>query len=217
VSSARLTACAAFVALASTTVGAPLRAAPRPADPWTPERVLRFVLDLETQLQTLVELEFAGYEEKRNRASTGECHGAPALPLITASYALSRVRNFATGKALTCYVATYLGCQVGKWIVQSSAMQQIPPPSVPFKQSKVTIVEQTANRVVADVQEASVEDVHHDILGDWDDATSRVIPFTEEQLAKVSALSRYTFIRSADRGWRISDRKPPHPWECRPN
>jgi len=147
-----------------------------------------------------------------HRRFQGMCQGAEVHGGIKKSVAMPRIQAMVTGKALTCYVASYLGCSDGDWIVASSRVVNV---RGPFTRAKVTIIEQTAERVVADVAEVPVEDLAYltarVVEGDDDDEGR---PYTDAEVAAVKHRSRYTITRGSDGVWRISDRVPSFKWIC---
>ncbi len=122
-------------------------------------------------------------------------------------------RNFATGGALACYLGNYLGCFDGEWLA-SRCPTRYRPAGLPFKRSKVTIVEQTADRVVAEVGEVVYTEVFQGVpmVSQGEDELSR--PFTDAEIAAVKDWSRYTIVKGKDGVWRISDRKTSYGWFC---
>src|SRR5262249_52249533 len=110
------------------------------ADSWTPERVRTFVLQVEREMNNLME-----EQGKTAAPPPGICHGAEVVRAFKKSEALRRVRSLITGKAVDCYVTTYLGCSNGDWIGRSFA-SEYGPEMVPYTLSKVTIVTQTTDR-----------------------------------------------------------------------
>jgi hypothetical protein len=180
----------AFVQLASS--HSPL-AAPK-ADVWTPERVRTFVLKVEREMDKLA----AALSEWRYPGLNGPSGGIPES--WTKKVATPRIRAYLEGEAVACYAFTYLGGEG--------------PLYKPFNRSKVTIIEQTADRVVANVTEIYVEEYFDGeakcCLGD-----DHQVPFTKAEIAAVKNSSRYTITRGKDGVWRISDRKPSFPWVCK--
>jgi hypothetical protein len=147
-------------------------------------------------------------------AVSGTCHGENVVAVVKRSEALTRVSGLLQEPALSCYLTTYLGCNVGDWLGVGLSSEW-GPETKPFTRSKVTIVEQTDVRVVADVQEIAFEQVEKGIAGDWI-ATDHPHPYTDQELAPYpNTGSRYTISKGADGVWRISDRKPPFAWECK--
>src|SRR5262249_34935018 len=128
---------------------------------------------------------------------------------IKKSVAMPRIQALVTGKALDCYVVTYLGCDEGTWIGSSGALG-MNVKEKPYTLSKVTIVDQTAERVVADVDEHTWELVDKGVLHEQD--TWRRM--TKADIKWRSDRSRYTISRGEDGVWRISDRKPQFRWLC---
>ncbi len=182
-------------------------------DAWTPELIRATVIHIEAAMEELQALEAPPVRHGKPIPIAGTCHGEPLTSVIERSFAMSRARDLLSGKALSCYVANYLGCPVGPWIGKSASSYYTPEMKA-FTRSKVTIVEQTEDRVVADVVEADTEQIYNDVLGEWDDANSKYVEFPDEVLARYTNVSRYTLTR-AGYVWRISDRKSPFKWECR--
>ena len=201
----------ALAGFASTLIAwarAPLAA----SDEWTPDRVRAFVLRAEVEM-----LHLASEQLKAKPAFKGTCHGSEVYVAVKKSVAMPRIQGLVTGKALSCYVASYLGCSQGDSIARSNDLIMI---RRPFTRAKVTIIERTTDRVVADVTEASTDDVafHVDAFHldarvvEGDDDSSR--PYTDAEVAAVKDVSRYTITRGSDGVWRISDRKPTFKWIC---
>jgi hypothetical protein len=187
---------------------APLAAAKAPKPEWTPDQVRRFVLGVERLMDGL----YLAQAEGEHPELAGTCRGYPMSRAIKRSVALSRMHGFVGGKALRCYLATYLGCDAGPWIGRPTA-DAVGPELRPFKRAKVTIVEQTPDRVVADVTEIPTDDLFDGdakvYLGEDD-----VRPYTEAEIAGVKDASRYTITRVNGWMWQITDRKPSFPWVC---
>ncbi len=182
----------AAIALLQLAWGRPPLAAPK-ADVWTPERVRTFVVKVEREMGNLA---LARTESRHPPLSKTCCGGSPEARIKTS---VARLRGYLEGKAAACYSATYLSGQE--------------PDFKPFNRSKVTIVEQTADRVVADVTEVWFEQ-YFDGEAKWYTGEDHVKPFTEADIAAVKDSSRYTITRGKDGVWRISDRKPSFPWAC---
>jgi hypothetical protein len=209
-----------IVSLALAILGAarPSLAAPN-GDGWTPDRVRDFVIRVEAQMVKLSDRQLGTYVR-----DAGTCRGWTIRYGIEKSVALPRIQALVTGRALTCYVASYLGCSAGDWIAGTSNFIAA---RSPFTRSKVTIIEQTKDRVVADVAETTYpgaddfvatvaldeddEDDEHD--DEHHEQTHR--PFTDAEVAAVKDVSRYTITRGADGVWRISDRQPSFDWICK--
>jgi hypothetical protein len=183
---------------------------------WTPERVRTFVLNVEREMEKLEALEYPDPPPKAPRPTVGPCYGESVNGLVKTSLTLPRVREMVTGRAFSCYVATYLGCDNGEWIGESES-SHYGPARKPFTRSKVTIVEQTPDRVVADIVEASSEEVTHGVIAEWNDRLGKYIEYTDAEVAMYKDISRFTISRDAKSVWRISDRRPSFDWECRPN
>ncbi len=177
-----------------------------PTASWTPERVRAFVLEVHLSIEKVVD----DLTKKRDRSKIiGECFdGEPAGALAKTGEVLPLLEKKITGTALPCYLASYFGCTVGAWIGRAG-MAKIGPGFVPFTRSRVTIVEQTPERVVADVIEADINVVIH---GEIDRGQ-----ISEKTEATLKEKSRYTLTRGAAGVWRISDRQVSFDeWECRP-
>jgi hypothetical protein len=142
----------------------------------------------------------------------GNCKGYPIGPAIKRSVALSYMRKVIGGKALNCYLATYLGCNAGEWVGRPTA-SAVYPNAQPFKRSKVTIIEDTRDRIVADVTELSSEELFDDVPTDMS-SEDEPHPFTEAEIDAITIKSRYTITRGKDGHWRITDRKPNFKWVC---
>jgi hypothetical protein len=91
----------------------------------------------------------------------------------------------------------------------------------PFTHSKVTIIEQTAERVVADVTETTYP--QYSSCGNYcagvplsGHGDGVVRPFTDAEVAAVKTSSRFTITLGTDGQWRITDRKPSFEWACTP-
>ena len=187
---------------------APTPAAPPaaiPAAPWTPERVRDFVLGVHLSIEKVID----ELTRKRDRANIiGECYGGESAgALAKAADILPLLEKQITGPALPCYLASYFGCTIGEWIGRAG-IAKVGPGFVPFTRSRVTIVEQTPERVVADVIEADLNSV---IDGEINRAE-----ISEKIEASLKEKSRYTLSRDSSGTWRISDRRPSfEDWECR--
>ena len=204
----RCRASLAVIALAPLAWAPAALAAPK-ADLWTPERVRAFVLKVEDEMDKLQVEEGQVTLPPMERT----CWGMRPDSGLKKSVALPRIKAYLEGDAAVCYVLTYLGCGMGEWIGRPLG-NFLGPLRKPFKRSKVTIIAQTADRVVADVTEISFED---DFDGDAKLYLGEdyVVPYTEAQVAAVKDSSRYTITRDKDGVWRISDRKPSFPWVCK--
>lgn len=137
----------------------------------------------------------------------GTCFGdRPATKSVKVSEVQREVAQYATGPAAQCYRASYFGCTIADWIARAG-LAQSGPAFGPSSESKIVIVEQTRNRVVADVFEQDDRLIDPDGRIDKDMAGVPPPAFTPK--------SRYTITRGADGHWRIFDRKPNFAWECR--
>jgi len=177
-----------------TTPLAPLRT-PADGKAWTADQIRGFVVRTDTQMQ-----EIYGAEDWLSPDPSATCHGDPIARAIEKPRVLALMRSFVSAKLTDCYIATFLGCQAGDW-VGAGFSSSVGPGQRPFSLSKVVIVEQTADRVVADVTEASSDSV--------DDAGVLLAESgdPEPDASWVKSSSRYTIARERDGVWRISDRK----------
>jgi hypothetical protein len=193
---------------AAPVVTTPSPAPARPAEPaWTPERVNSFVVEVDQAAQKLAYEVASKIAKDPERKLLGSCYDEPAADLGPASAIVPQLEQRLTGAALDCYLATYFGCRVGDRIA-SAGVAQHGPGGAPFRGAKVTLVEASADQVVADVDEADYNDVldggrlNKDETGD---------------MTSFGIHSRYTLSRDGAGTWRISDRKPSFKeWECRP-
>jgi hypothetical protein len=174
---------------------------------WTSDRVRAFVLRVESEMDKLIDEQVAG----RNPHLDGTCVGYVIDHAIKKSVALPRVAGMITGKVLACYVASYLGCDAGAWIASSEGLSLVVKRK-PFTLSKVTILEQTPDRVVADVVEADLGVLQKGVRVDR--FTLRPLMADEVGELGTTGKSRYTITRGKDGTWRISDRKPSFEWLC---
>ena len=197
---------AAFGLVLLASVQAPL-AAPE-AETWTPDLVRAWVLGVDTLMYKLYDRQ----DRTEHPSLPGACKGYAMESAIKRSEALSFMRPVIGGKALDCYVATFLGCRTGAWFGRPRS-SDIDSVLRPFKRSKVTIIEQSTDRVVADLTEISYENFYDgdakEYLGEDD-----VRPLTDAELAEFTDKSRYTITRGKDGHWRITDRKPSFAWTC---
>lgn len=190
---------------------APAQRTPGSATPsWTADQVRDFVLGVERELTKLQKLEFQS--KPKPLPTNGTCDGEPLEWVIQTSVVMPRLKAMIGGKALPCYVTTYLGCAFGAWIGRGVASQW-GPLTLPFTLSKVTIVEQTPAKVVADVVEAPIESIYDGVAKE-SDGDGHTRPSTEEEMSGYTTTSRYTITRGKDGVWRVTDRKPPYPWQC---
>jgi hypothetical protein len=188
------------------------RGAVSPSSRWSPDRVRDLVLRVQREMDLLEAQEYRTAEKGRHPAAM--CHGQQAAIFIDKAQVIRRVRPLLAEPALSCYVTTILGCDLGSVIgVDVPVDGRSPSEYKPFTLSNVTIIEQTTDRVVADVQELGFEEVDNGVAGTWTDEEPR--RFTAKELAKSGRTSRYTISKGADGVWRISDRKPPFQWECK--
>jgi hypothetical protein len=179
------------------------RAKPVVAKPWTAARVRTFVLELQRSIDKLVD---QGHEGMADKKVVGKCYGQDATAFLEAKQVEPVLAARVTGKALPCYLASYFGCRVGDWF----ALAGVAATTVgkqPFTKSKVTVVEQTADHVVADVRE-----VDGTILTAGAIDTGRGGATNEP-----TVVTRYEFVRDGKGVWKISDRQVTFKeWECRP-
>jgi hypothetical protein len=177
------------------------RAASTHPPAWTPERVREFVVDTE---QLVYKLRSKQLEKHGGAQAKGECYGEAAYPLGQISEIVPALETRLTGHALRCYLASYFGCRMGD-SVASAGISLDGPRAVSFNESRTTILEQTADRIVAQMSEAPSDMV---LLGKL---TKEADGKTEHKHS-----SRYTLTRDAKGVWRISDRIPSFKeWECR--
>lgn len=185
--------------------------APRAAldgDQWTPEAVLTFVRNIDSAMESL----YSQQDERQHPRLAGSCRGYPVDGAIKRSRVVALLRPVLAGKALNCYLATYLGCDVKGWIARPMA-SVVGAELKPFDRSKVVIVEQKPDRIVADVTELPYEEV-------WDGVATVYLgedehrPFTDAEIDAITDKSRYTLTRGKDGHWRITDRKPTFKWIC---
>ena len=187
-------------------------------DPHTPEGVrtllltgFRYVADLQRQL-------LDPYTDGP-KTIIGRCYGQPAYGVAKLSEVVPTLERSMTGPALRCFVASYFGCTVGDRFAEAGSVFSDYAGQEPFAQSKVTFIENTPDRVVADVVEQDGEDrFDTGVLGKPGARGHRASPAEiADANARAEYHSRYTFVREATGGWKIYDRKPNNPWECRPN
>jgi len=145
---------------------------------------------------------------RESREPMGTCFaGQPAVKSVELSEVRRSVERFATGPARQCYLASYFGCTIGDWIARAGVAQS-GPAFAPHDRSKVVVIQQTPDRIVADVSEVEARLVSSigDLFSDYD---PKIAPPTVEKM------SRYTLTRDTEGHWRIYDRKPNFEWECR--
>ncbi|HVZ74865.1 MAG TPA: hypothetical protein VHJ20_20930 [Polyangia bacterium] len=178
---------------------------------WTPDRVRAFVVHVELEMEKLQNAQFPDHWHDHPSAVPGTCLGGAIVGAVKKAIALPKMQPLITGNAFACYVATFLGCDNGEWIAESNESLK-EPDRKPFKRAKVKIIEQTADKVVADVAEAPSEIVSNGeaLVPDSDPGQ----PISDAEVAKINDYSRYTITRGTDGVWRISDRKPSFPWVC---
>jgi hypothetical protein len=163
--------------------------------PLTPAEILRFLIKTEDDVRWFRHL----LEQSRKPAERrvlGTCFGGrQAWYLAKREEVLRGLGAWVTGPAVQCYVATYFGCSIGDDIGIAGLAMPGGPLREPWDGSKVTIIEQTRDRIVAEVTESSEPD------GDPADTAHH---------------SRFTLVRDAAGTWRIWDRQVTQEWECRP-
>ena len=167
-----------------------------PADRWSSERVRDFLLGI----QKLIDEDIVRARKTyKGSDEIGECYGEAAVRYLKAAEVLPRLQTRLAGRALDCYVASYYGCRIGEWLAVAGVASN-GPSHVVYPKSSVKIVQQSADRVIADVTEANYEALAQGSVGRGDQSHSR-----------------YTFSRDAGGVWRVSDRVPAFDqWECRP-
>lgn len=175
--------------------------------PWTPDRVRTFVLGIH-----LATREFLGglFKKREPSVMLGDCYDSEGVrSLAKKADILAFLEKRITDPALPCYVASYFGCTVGDWIGNAGVAVHGGSDLEPFTESRVTIVEQTPDRVVADILEAPMELVIDGVLD-----REQLGPGEE---ANINTISRYILSRDQAGVWRISDRQVTFElWECRP-
>jgi hypothetical protein len=205
-------ACLVLVALAAAcrteasptgTAARPSPAAPAGESPaWTPDRIRQFVVETDRLL-----LAKRGEVMKKHLGdqAMGQCYGEPAYPMGKASDILPVLESRLTDKALRCYLASYFGCRLGDSIASAGVSLNVPI-AAPFQEARAAILEQNADRVVAEVGEAEFNMV----------PGGKLDPTQADGKSELIYKSRYTLVRDAKGVWRISDRVPSFKeWECR--
>jgi len=136
----------------------------------------------------------------------GRCHGSDAIELAHKGDILPNLETRVGGKALPCYIRFYFGCVVGDWVAAVASDAPFGPNLVPYRDSKVTVIEASPTYVVADVQEL-IADAESDGQPFLDHIGVNEDPFRT---------SRYVLERGDDGHWRITDRVPPKEdaWRC---
>jgi hypothetical protein len=138
--------------------------------------------------------------------AAGECYGEAAYPMGKAAEIVPPLETRLTGQALRCYLATFFGCRLGDSIA-SAGVSLNEPMAVAFYEARTTILEQTPNRIVAEVGDAECN------RGQTDGTLD---PAQADGKSEHEHKSRYTLTRDAKGVWRISDRIPSFKeWECR--
>jgi len=176
----------------------------KPSSPaWTPERVREFVIDTEQLVQ---ELRAKQREKHGGGQAQGECYGDDAFPAGKVSEIVPVLEARLTGQALRCYLATNFGCRMGDIIARAGVSRDVIA-ALPFHEAKAAILEQTPDRVVAEVGEAEFNMVNLD---------GKIDPKQANGTIEHKRRSRYTLTRDDKGVWRISDRIPGFKdWECR--
>jgi hypothetical protein len=183
--------------------------APASGKPLTAAAVRTLLFDLH---RALFLLQRKGHSEKYQALAKGvppgTCYGGPATPFMKAADVLPTLEARVTGKALSCFVASYFGCRLGDWLAEAGVAAEGVAYST-YDKSKVTIVEQGPNRAVADVVESDSGD-----LTDGKIDYGRVGGFGQESLVT----TRYELTRSPQGKWLVSARNVTFKeWECRAN
>ncbi len=203
---------------ASAPVSAPTQSARIPAPaisvarqehdpPWTPDRVRTFVLGIHLEVHDFLRELF---KKREPAVMLGSCFDTEGVrSLAKKADVLAFLEKRVTGPTLPCYVATYFGCTLGEWIGNAGVALRGGSDFEPFTTSRVTIVEQTPDRVVADILEAQMELVIDGVLDREQ--------LSEQELADMNNITRYVLSRDEAGVWRISDRQVTFElWECRP-
>jgi hypothetical protein len=153
------------------------------------------------EIQDLIDADIARAAKQFDGSKEiGKCYGETAvLRRLKVSEVMPRLEARLSGRALDCYVASYYGCRVGDWF-GSAGVSSYGPSHVIYRKSPVKIVEQTPDRVIADVTEANYEALAQGSIDRRDQSHSR-----------------YTLTRDGKGVWRVIDRVPAfEQWECRP-
>lgn len=176
-----------------------------PAAAWTTERVRDFVLETHQLIDREVRRAYKSFD---GRKAMGKCYGEPAKGLIKTAAVLPVLETRIQGKALQCYVASYFGCRVGEWLAVAGVALR-GPSHLPYAESTVTLIEQTADKVIAEVTEISSDVLKAGVLD------KSKIPAGQD-LKDLNVQTRYILLRDARGAWRIADREPAAgDWECR--
>jgi hypothetical protein len=170
--------------------------------PWTPERVRDFVLETHG---LLMKVRGDALTKHYGGQAIGQCYGEPAYLMGKASDIVPVFEQRLTGRALACHLASYVGCRLGDSMA-SAGVSTNSPVAVPFQEAKAAIIEQTADRVVAEVSEAEYNMVRD----------GKLVPGEGDGVFEHKNKSRYTLTRDAQGVWKIADRVPSFSeWECR--
>jgi hypothetical protein len=178
---------------------------PAPGNAWTPDQVRAFLFKVEDVTDDLIWHQINSFHPM-----AGTCEGSSITYAIKKSEVISQLGGLVSGDALRCYMRTYLGCDIGGRL----AMVSHGMPSA-FTRSKVTIIEQTADRLVADVAESYYAKTNGHVAMAIDSEDTDARPYTDAEVAAVKEFSRYTFTRGKDGVWRISHRTPSVGWLCK--
>jgi hypothetical protein len=100
-------------------------------------------------------------EKHMNAQAAGECYGDSAFPVGLATEIVPVLETRLTGQALRCYLASYFGCRLGDSIA-SAGVSRAGIPAASFLEAKTAILEQTPDRIVAEVGEAEFNMVNTD-------------------------------------------------------
>lgn len=169
-----------------TTARAKKAATPEPV--WTADDVLTFLLDTERELNAV--LPFPEWDEAEPPI-VGQCWGADKRGYWKAADVLPVLDKRMMPTVRNCRMVDF-GCRIGPWIALHSGGQVY----LPYKGSKVVVINATADRVIADVEEGDNDDVLPDSTLNKSVIGSGWQP----------TVSRYAFERGADDVWRIADK-----------
>ena len=108
------------------------------------------------------------------------------VPHGKASEILPVLESRLTDKALRCYLASYFGCRLGDSIASAGVSLNVPI-AAPFQEARTAILEQNADRVVAEVGEAEFNMV----------PGGKLDPTQADGKSELIYKSRYTLVRDA--------------------
>jgi hypothetical protein len=178
-----------------------------PGVAWTADRVRGFVLETHQLMDRQVRNAYKTFD---GRKAMGQCYGEPAKGLVKTAVVLPALEPRLQGKALQCYLSSYFGCRVGDWLAVAGVALR-GPSHAPHADSAVKLIEQTTEKVVAEITEVSTDLLRAGVLD-----KSR-IP-AGQNIKDFNVQTRYILARDAKGAWRIAEREPASgDWECRLN